>query len=110
MSSIKDLLSEEKNAEQLVKNAERQAEDIVSQARIKAREILKKAETDDTRVKELTQLCQSRISALKSKVMEECQAQEADTEELLRGNFDGAIKLIVDSVLSMKNIEQRSGT
>jgi V/A-type H+/Na+-transporting ATPase subunit G/H len=102
LSAIKDLLSEEKSSEELVKNAERQAEDIVREARSKARELLKKAESDDARLNELKEQYQSRISNSKSKILEECKADAAQSEKTYQSNFDSAVKIIVERVLGAK--------
>ncbi len=98
MSSIKDLLEEEKEAEGLLKNAVQQAEAILRDAKTKAGERIRTAQSDDVLIKELTERNKERISALQAKILSECQAKAAETERLCRKNLEAAVKLVVDNV------------
>jgi vacuolar-type H+-ATPase subunit H len=102
VSAIKDLLSEEKTAEDLVKNAERQADEILRNARNKAKELLKETESDNSRIKEITELSQSRVQTSKLEILDECNAQASEEEKQYERNLDEAIKLIVENVLGRK--------
>ena len=99
MSSIKNLLQEEKDAEALVKNAQSQAEQVVREARIKARELVKNAENDGARVKQLTELYEARISDQRARLQKECRTEADKIDTLCKKNFDDAVKLIVENVL-----------
>ena len=101
MSSIKDLLQEERDAESSLKEAEREAEAIVLAARTNARQLVRQAQSDDTLVKEMTQHYQEKITELRAKIHGECQTKVSELEKVYRGNLQVAIKLIVDQVLGV---------
>jgi vacuolar-type H+-ATPase subunit H len=103
MSSIKDLLEEEKEAEGQLKNAQQQAEAILRDARTKAGEQIRSAQSDDALVKELTARNKERISALQQKIFGECEARAADTERLCRKNLEAAVRLVVENVMGVRN-------
>jgi len=103
MSSIKDLLEEEKEAEGLLKSAEQQAEAILRDARARAAETVRRAQSDETLVKELTERNRERISALQAEILGECKTRAAETERLCRENLEAAVRLVVDSVTGAGN-------
>lgn len=99
MSSIKDLLDVEKEAEGLLKSAEQQAEAILRDARARAGERIRRAQSDDALVKELVERNRERISALRAEILGECETRAAETERLCRKNLEAAVRLVVDSVM-----------
>lgn len=107
MSSINDIMEEEKNAQQLLRDAEQKAQAILRDARASAVAMVRRAQSDDTLVKELTERQKERTAALRAKILEECQARAAETEKLCERNLEAAIKLVTDDVLGA-DVEQRS--
>jgi len=103
MSSIKDLLQEEKDAEAIFKSAEQQAEATLREAKVRAAELIRRAQSDDALVKELTQRNREKISALQAKIASECQVRAADTESLCKKNLHAAARLVVDNVIGGGN-------
>jgi vacuolar-type H+-ATPase subunit H len=101
VSSIKDLLQEESQAERQLKDAEMEAETLIRNAKMKAREILRTAQTDDTGIKELTGRSKERIAGQKAKIIEECQTGLAEAETMYKKNLESAIKLITNKVLGV---------
>lgn len=101
MSSIKDLLREEDEAERQVKEAEQQAEALIRDARSKTREILKRAQTDDVEIVRLAEESKQRIAQLKAKGDGEFQVRFAETEKRYKKNLDDAAVLIVSKVLGL---------
>ncbi len=99
MSSIKDLLQEEDEAERQVKEAEQKAEALIRDAKSTAREILKRAQTDDVEIARLSEESKQRILQLKTKEDEEFQVQFAETENRYKKNLDDAARLIMSKVL-----------
>lgn len=107
MSSIKDLLDEEKGAERQLRDAENEAETILKNARAKAAEMIRTAQSDDALVRELTEQNKERIAAARAKIMSDCQAKAAETEKRCGVNLEAAVRLIVNEVLGVE-IEWRS--
>lgn len=107
MSSINDVMDEERNAERLLRDAQQRAEALLGQARASAAEMVKTAQSDDTLVRELTNRSKDRIAALRATILAECQARVAQTEELCNRNLEAAVRLITDEVLGVE-LEQRS--
>jgi len=103
MSSIKDLLQEEKDAEVNLKTAEQQAESTLRDAKVRAAELIRKAQSDDALVKELTQRNKEKITALQASIASECQARAADTETRCKKNLKAAVLLVVNDVLGGNN-------
>lgn len=101
MSSIKDLLQEEKDAESLVKEAERKAEALVQDARRKAADSIRRAQSEDAQLKELSRASQERVARLRARIAEECDTRAAETDKSCRANLKAATKLIVDTVLGV---------
>lgn len=101
MSSIKDLLQEENEAERQLKDAELKAEALIREARSKAREILKKAQTDNLEIGRLDEQSKQRIADLKTKEDQEFQVRFAETEKRYKKNLDDAVKLIASRVLGL---------
>lgn len=98
MSSIKDLIDEEKEAEGLLKGSEQQAEAILKEAKAKAGDLIRRAQSDDALVKELTERNRGAIAAMQAKIQGECQAKATETERLCKKNLDAAVKVIVEGV------------
>lgn len=107
MSSISDIMDEEKNAQQLLRDAEQNAQAMLRDARASAAAMVRRAQSDDTLLKELTERHKERIAALRGKIVAECQARVAETEKLCERNLEAAIKLVTDDVLG-GDVEQRS--
>ena len=103
MSSIKDLLQEEKDAEAILKTAQQQAEATLRDAKVRAAELIRSAQSDDALVKELTQRNREKISALQGRIASECQARAADTESLCKKNLQAAVRLVVNDVIGGGN-------
>lgn len=103
MSSIKDLLQEEKDAESIIKNAEQQAEATLRDAKAKAAELIRRAQSDDALVKELAERNKAKIAALQAVILGECQTRAAEIENHCKENLNAAIELVVDSVTGGRN-------
>jgi len=99
MSSIKDLLDEEKNAERQLNDAEKEAESVLRSARARAAESIRKAQSDDALVNELSERNKERITATKARILAECKGRAAETEKLCKKNLEAAVRLIVSDVL-----------
>jgi vacuolar-type H+-ATPase subunit H len=102
VSSIKDLLQEEKDAEELLQGAEKSAEAILKEAEAKAAELVRRARRDDALVNELAVRHKDKVAALRAKTFAECQAKAAEAERLYKKNLGAAVKLIVDNVLGVE--------
>jgi vacuolar-type H+-ATPase subunit H len=103
VSSIKDLLDEEKEAEGLLKDSEQKADAIVRDARTKASDLIGKAQSDDVLVRELTERNKERISVIQAEIQSKCDARAAETEMLCQRNLEAAVELVVDNVLGASN-------
>ena len=101
MSSIKDLLQEERDAEALVKEAERKAEALVQEAKRKAADAIRKAQSDEVQVNELSLASKERSARLRKRIAEECDQRAAETEQSCNANLRVTTKLIVDTVLGV---------
>lgn len=106
MSSINDVMEEERTAQRLVRDAEQKAEAILRDAKASAAAKVSKAQTDDALLKELTERHKERMAAQRAEVLKECQARVEETERSCRANLGRAVDLIVDSVLG-EELEQR---
>lgn len=107
MTSIKELLDEEKGAERQLKDAELEAESMLRVARATAAETLRKAQSDDALVKELADRNKERIDATKAAIQAECMKKAEETERLCRANLQVAVRVIVNEVLGVE-VERRS--
>jgi len=99
VSSIGEIMDEERNAERLLRDAEQKAEALLKDARARAVAVLERAQSDDALVNDLTERHKKRIAALREEVLAGCQSRVAETEKLCLSNLDAAVKLIVDDLL-----------
>jgi vacuolar-type H+-ATPase subunit H len=99
VSSINDIMDEEKHAQQLLRDAEQRAQAILTEARASAAAMLKRAQNDETLLKEATDRDKERIAALRAKILADCQPRIAETERLCESNLEAAVKLVTDDVL-----------
>lgn len=106
MSSINDVMEEERTAERTVREAEEKAEAVLRDARVAAAAMVKRAQTDDAVLKELTERHKERIAVQAAEMVKESQAKVEETERLCRTNFEAAASMIVGSVLG-EGLEQR---
>lgn len=102
MSSINEVMEEEKNAQMVVKDAEQKAEAILSDAKATAAAMIRKAQGDDAAVKELTERHKERIAATRARILEECETRVAQTEKLYARNLEASVRLIVGDVLGVE--------
>lgn len=102
MSSIKDLLQEEKDAEGVLKEAEQRAAALAAEARARAAEIIGKARGDDALVKELTARSEERIAAQRKRILEECEARAAEAEARYGRNVEAAASLVYEGIVGAR--------
>lgn len=98
MSSIKDLLNQEKEAEGLLKDADQKAEAVLREAKAKASDMIRRAQSDDALVRELTERNKAKIAEIRASVLSECEARAAQTEGLCRKNLEAAVRVVVNDV------------
>lgn len=103
MSSINEVMEEERSAQRLVRDAEERAETVVSDAKAAAAAMVSKAQTDDTILKELEQRQKERTSAERAEIFRDCQGRVEEAERRSQKNFETAVNLIVESVLGEGN-------
>ena len=101
MTSIKDLLQEENEAERQLKEAEQESEELIRNAKSRAREVLKAAKMDNIAINRLTEESKQRIAEQKTEITVEFQARFVEAESRYRKNLDNTVKLILDKALGL---------
>lgn len=99
MSSINEVMEEEKTAQRILREAEEKADRVVREARAAAGEMLGKAQADEAILKELGERQKEKTEAERAQILGDCMVKVEETENLCRMNFEAAVSLIVQSVL-----------
>jgi len=103
MSSIKDLLDQEKESESMLRDSEQKSESMLRDARATAAELIRKAQSEDALLRELTARNKERIASMRQDTLSECEARAADSERLCRSNLEAAVRLIIAHVAGEDN-------
>lgn len=98
MSSVKELLQEEVDAESLVRKAEESARTTLNEAKAKATELLKKAHIDGGPVDKVAGEAKVKVAGEKEAILNGCEARATEAEELYKKNLVAAARLVVESI------------
>ncbi|MGQ9780727.1 MAG: hypothetical protein ACUVQ8_00515 [Nitrososphaeria archaeon] len=99
MSTIKDLVDEEKKVRLIINEAENRAKIIIDNTRRKVKELIKSAESDESAVAKVIVEGETDIANKKEAILKESDGEAERIEYLCKKNLKEAIEFVIDSVL-----------
>ena len=103
MSTIKDLIDEEKKIELIIKEAEDRSKRMIDDAKRKAEDLIRNAQNNESVVRDVISVREKDMSTKKELVFREFEEEANRVENLCNKNFERAIDFVMDKVLGARS-------